>query len=57
MTNDMHRTHDLADHDHVHREGCGHRTVLHDDHLDYLHDGHWHAPHDGHYDEHPDLDH
>ena len=26
--------------------GGRHRTVPHDDHLDYLHNGHWHAPHD-----------
>ena len=51
-----HRHHDPGDHDHVHGEGCGHRAVPHDDHVDYLHDGHWHAPHEGHYDEHIDLD-
>ena len=52
-----HRPHDPTEHDHVHGDGCGHRAVSHDDHVDYLHNGHWHAPHDGHYDEHPDLDH
>jgi len=58
ITNHLqHRTHDLTEHDHIHRQGCGHRAVPHDDHLDYLHNGHWHAPHDGHYDEHPNLDH
>jgi hypothetical protein len=56
MTNPLHRTHDLAEHDHVHGHECGHRAIPHDDHLDYLHHGHWHAPHDGHYDEHPALD-
>ena len=51
-----HRHHEPSEHDHVHGDGCGHRAVSHDDHLDYLHDGHWHAPHAGHYDEHIDLD-
>ena len=44
-----HRPHDPTEHDHVHGDGCGHRSVWHDDHLDYVHDGHWHAPHDGRY--------
>jgi hypothetical protein len=35
-----HRTHDLVDHDQTHGDGCGHRAVQHDEHLDYLHDGH-----------------
>ena len=52
---ESHRYHEPSEHDHVHRAGCGHRAVPHEDHLDYLHDGHWHAPHDGH-DEHIDLD-
>jgi zinc transport system permease protein len=56
MTSHTHRTHDPDRHDHVHGDGCGHRAVTHEDHLDYLHDGHWHAPHDGHYDEHTNLD-
>jgi hypothetical protein len=56
MTN-QHRPHDPTEHDHVHGDGCGHRAVPHDEHLDYLHNGHWHAPHDGHYDEHLNLDH
>jgi zinc transport system permease protein len=47
--------HDEAeDHLHVHREGCGHPVVPHDDHLDFLHDGHRHASHGAHYDEHGD---
>jgi len=53
----QHRTHDPSDHDHVHGDGCGHRAVVHDDHVDYLHDGHWHAAHDDHYDEHLNPDH
>jgi hypothetical protein len=48
-----HRPHDPTEHDHIHGDGCGHRAVSHDDHLDYIHDGHWHAPHDGHYDRTP----
>src|SRR5690349_14157855 len=52
-----HRTHDLTDHDHTHGDGCGHRAVPHDEHLDYLHDGHWHAAHDGHYDQHLNINH
>ena len=43
MINSQHRPHDPAEHDHVHGDGCGHRAVPHDDHLDYLHNGHWHA--------------
>ncbi|HEY5881134.1 MAG TPA: hypothetical protein VIU11_19635 [Nakamurella sp.] len=58
MTNPQHhRSHDTFDHDHVHGDGCGHRAVWHDDHLDYIHGGHWHAAHDGHYDEHINFDH
>ena len=60
MTHDAaqrHRPHDPTEHDHVHGDGCGHRMVSHEDHLDYLHDGHWHASHDGHYDEHLNIDH
>jgi zinc transport system permease protein len=53
----QHRPHDPFDHDHVHGDECGHRAVVHDDHMDYLHDGHWHAPHDDHYDEHLNPDH
>lgn len=45
-----HKTHTA--HDHVHGEGCGHKTVDHDGHKDFLHDGHLHHPHDGHVDEH-----
>jgi hypothetical protein len=51
-----HRPHDPTEHDHVHGDGCCHRAVSHDDHVDYLHNGHWHAPDAGHYDEHPNLD-
>jgi len=44
--------HTVHDHPHQHGPGCGHRAVLHDDHVDYVHDGHRHASHVGHYDEH-----
>ena len=50
-----HEHHDMADHEHVHGEGCGHETVQHGDHLDYLHVGHRHAEHAGHFDEHDDT--
>lgn len=30
------------DHDHEHKEGCGHIAIEHDGHVDYLHDGHLH---------------
>jgi len=40
------------EHEHQHGEACGHRAVLHGDHVDYVHDGHRHAPHGSHYDEH-----
>jgi hypothetical protein len=45
-----HTTH--ANHDHEHRNDCGHTAIRHDDHTDYLHDGHLHNAHDGHTDEH-----
>jgi len=41
-----------VDHPHQHGPGCGHRAVVHGDHVDYVHDGHRHVPHEGHYDEH-----
>ena len=40
------------DHEHLHGPDCGHRAVMHGDHVDYVHDGHRHAPHGSHYDEH-----
>jgi zinc transport system permease protein len=47
-----------AAHPHEHGDGCGHRAVPHEDHVDYDHDGHLHAPHrtgtGTHYDEHSD---
>ena len=55
MSYPPHRTHAEAEHEHIHGDGCGHRAVEHDDHLDYLHNGHWHASHDGHYDEHLNI--
>lgn len=27
-------------HSHTHGPGCGHRAIIHGDHVDYLHDGH-----------------
>ena len=39
-------------HDHDHKDGCGHTKVKHHDHYDYLHDGCLHHEHEGHYDEH-----
>ena len=47
-----HRSHDEDHSSHTHGDGCGHETVVHDDHVDYVHDGHRHAVHDTHYDEH-----
>lgn len=36
-------------HSHTHGPGCGHRAIIHGDHVDYLHDGHVHREdHDGH---------
>lgn len=46
-----HRSHD-EDHSHQHGAGCGHETVVHDDHVDYGHDGHRHAVHESHADGH-----
>jgi hypothetical protein len=45
-----HKVHD--DHNHVHGDGCGHKAIEHNDHVDYLHDGHLHHMHEGHVDEH-----
>ena len=39
-----HRPHDPTEHDHIHGDGCGHRAVSYDDHLDYIHDGHLARP-------------
>ena len=39
-------------HDHDHKDGCGHAKIKHNDHYDYLHDGCLHNEHEGHYDEH-----
>src|SRR5215831_15758218 len=39
-------------HNHQHNSGCGHISVIHEDHTDYLHDGHLHHVHEGHVDEH-----
>jgi hypothetical protein len=39
------------EHKHTHGPGCGHESIIHEDHVDYLHDGHFHHEHDGHYDE------
>lgn len=43
------------DKNHVHGEGCGHRTVSHGDHVDYVVDGHLHHPHGQHCDNHGPL--
>lgn len=42
----------VAHHAHEHRQGCGHPSVPHGDHVDYLHDGEFHAPHGDHWDAH-----
>lgn len=36
---------------HTHGPGCGHESVVHNDHVDYFHGGHAHREHAGHYDE------
>ena len=47
--------HPAEGHRHTHGPGCGHRAVIHGDHVDYLHDGHAHREHHTgngvHYDE------
>jgi hypothetical protein len=48
--NDEHPIHEA--HAHIHGPGCGHKAVLHGDHVDYLHDGHLHRMHGDHIDEH-----
>lgn len=45
-----HYTH--KDHSHEHGNGCGHKAITHDNHVDYLHDDHYHFSHKGHTDEH-----
>ena len=39
-------------HSHTHGPGCGHDSVLHEDHVDYVHGEHHHVLHQDHYDEH-----
>jgi len=39
-------------HNHTHGDGCGHKSIKHDDHMDYLHDNHLHHVHGEHIDEH-----
>ncbi|APC97019.1 hypothetical protein [Francisella frigiditurris] len=41
-----------GNHEHTHKDGCGHTKVKHNDHYDYLHNGCLHHEHNGHYDEH-----
>ena len=43
-------THD--EHSHKHSSDCVHKTIKHDDHVDYLHDGCMHHVHGDHVDEH-----
>ena len=38
-------------HAHTHGPDCGHRAVIHGDHVDYIHGGHAHREDNGHYDE------
>ena len=38
---EQHQTH--SGHSHRHGPGCGHRTIVHGQHVDYLHDGHLHC--------------
>lgn len=40
------------DHAHIHGDGCGHETIMHEGHIDYLHDGCVHHMHGDHVDEH-----
>ncbi len=35
-------SHTHTDHPHFHGQDCGHKAVVHGDHVDYLHDGHLH---------------
>ena len=39
-------------HTHSHSKTCGHKTVKHEDHMDYQHDGHQHHVHADHTDDH-----
>ena len=41
-----------GDHTHKHGEGCGHKAVNHEGHVDYLHDNHLHHVHGDHVDDH-----
>ena len=50
MSTDLHAEHTITDHEH--REGCGHESVTHGDHVDYLHGMHRHAFREDHYEEH-----
>jgi len=44
-----HQVHEA--HTHVHSGDCGHKQIMHGDHVDFLHDGHLHAAHNMHFDE------
>lgn len=37
----------LRNHDHIHAANCGHRSLVHGDHIDYLHEDHYHYVKDG----------
>jgi hypothetical protein len=37
-------------HSHTHGSGCGHKTIKHENHVDYLHDDHLHHVHGDHID-------
>ena len=50
MSKCNHKHHE--NHEHEHKDDCGHTKIKHNDHYDYLHDGHLHHSHEGHYDEH-----
>ena len=41
-----------SEHAHEHSSTCGHKSIRHDDHVDYIHDGHLHHMHGDHADEH-----
>jgi len=47
---------EVKNHSHKHKEGCGHKTISHGDHLDFAHGNHLHAQHSDHFDDHGPVD-
>lgn len=38
---------EVKNHEHIHASNCGHKSFVHNDHIDFEHDGHFHYYLDG----------